>query len=82
MPMNKTTLGKAMHQAILSVQADQSSPRDGSVGEKRCIAMAEAIIEHIKGNATIAVLPTTSTPAGTGPHIHDPQTIESTAKIS
>lgn len=82
MPMDKTTLGKAIHQAILSVQADQSSPQDGSVGEKRCIAMAEAIIEHIKANATIAILSTTSSPAGQGPHIHDPETVKSTGKIS
>jgi hypothetical protein len=54
----------------------------GSVSEARWVAVAGAVIGHISSNATIAPLSTTSTPAGTGPHEHNPITVSSDGKIS
>jgi hypothetical protein len=47
----------------------------------RMRAFMQAIVDEIQENATIESLSTTSTPAGAGPHVHDPATVEATGKI-
>lgn len=44
-------------------------------------AMAGQIVWHIQNTARIDPLSTTSTPAGAGPHIHNPATVAATGKI-
>jgi len=81
MSMNADRLGAALYQAVRSVDETQETAGPG-LAEERWKAIAAAIIAEIQANATIASLSTTSTPTGTGPHVHDPATVSSTGKIS
>ena len=78
MSMDAARLGAAMYSAVHALES--GSTKDDVTS--RFEAMAQAIIDEIKDNATIATLSTTSTPSGTGPHIHSPATVSATGKIS
>ncbi len=82
MAMNANQMGQAVFDAISAVDVDQDSVADGSIGLTRFQAMCGAIIDHIKANAVIAPLATTSTPNDGAAHIHNPITVEATGKIS
>lgn len=78
MPMDKDRLGQAMYDAVHALGTGSGE----SDALARMKALAQALIDEIGDNATIAVLSTTSTPAGSGPHTHGPATVQSTGKIS
>jgi hypothetical protein len=78
MPMDADRLGAAMFDAVNALASGASE----SNVQARYKAMAQAIIDEIKDNADISPLLTTSTPAGAGPHIHNPLTVLATGKIS
>lgn len=78
MSMDKDRLGQAMYDAVHALGAG-SGEGDALARMK---ALAQAIIDEIGNNATIATISTTSTPAGAGPHVHNPATVSSMGKIS
>ena len=82
MAMNETRLGDNIHRAIKQMNIDQNSQPSEDLGKQMWRVIAAEIIKEIRNNATIAPLSTTSTPAGQGPHIHNPETNETTGKIS
>ena len=83
MSMNAEEMGRAIFQAINSVNMDQDSETDGTLGEARMIAMAGAIIDHIKTNATIGPLNIyEAAVVGTTAHIHSVRILSTEGKLS
>lgn len=78
MAMNGSRLGVAMYNAL------QAYDKGATAGDarQRMIVMATEIVNEISNYATIATQSTTSTPSGTGPHIHSPIVTATTGKIS
>ena len=79
MSMNATRLGTAMFDGVRALAAGAT---EADV-KARFIAQAQAIIDEISSNATIASLATDGgTTAGDPPHKHYPATNSATGKIS
>ena len=84
MAMDGNALGEAMYNAMMSIEMrqDMSEEEARNAAKNRFRKIGNEIVDHIKGNATIAPLSTTSVPAGVGPHIHNPITTIATGNIS
>ena len=78
MSMSGSRLGIAMYNAIQAYDKGKN-PTDA---RSRMIAIGNCIVAEISSYASIATQSTTSTPSGTGPHIHTPIVTASTGKIS
>lgn len=80
MSMDADRLGQAMYDAVNALAAGAT---EADV-KARFIAQAQAIIDEITANATIAPLPGTHAAIiGTSPHVHPTITsLEATGKIS
>jgi len=86
MGMDKDILGAALKagrdDVFSTYMVDTMTPEQANDYRlAMAVADAEAIIDHIKQYATIEPLSTSSTPAGQGPHTHNPHTVQTTGKI-
>lgn len=82
MPMNGNTLGEEIFAAVKSVAENQETSAE-DVAEARWQAIANAIVDHIAANATVAPLTVTMTPNDGPGHVHTPSvTVTATGKIS
>lgn len=85
MAMNGNNLGDEIKAAVDTEIATLSQSSDPADHNAYRVALwrgiGNAIVNHIKNNATIESLSANQTPAGQGPHTHNVSTVESTGKI-